>query len=378
MSFLIRPTTDAAETADATQARRTSRSPGAPTVVALLPAHNEEVGLPAALDSLAAQTRPPDRVVVIADNCTDRTVEIARERGVEVVETVGNRFKKAGALNQVLADLVPTLEGSDQVFVMDADCLLDPPFLETALAHLSKDPGLGGCGGVFRGGPGGGLVGTFQRNEYARYARDVRRLKGKALVLTGTSSMFPVRVLREVVAAREAGTLPDASGHHQVYDTQVLTEDNELSLALQHLGYRILAPAACTLETEVMPTWRMLAQQRLRWKRGALENLFDYGWTRTTARYWGRQLLSLLAVAVTIVYLTSIVVGLLVGLELQPFWLALSLVFVLERVVTVRARGWRQMLLAAPLVIEMVFDMYLQLVQARAFWQATLNSRRKW
>ena len=68
--------------------------------------------------------------------------------------------------------------------------------------------GLGGVGGTFRGGPGGGLVGTFQRNEYARYERDVRRLRGKALVLTGTASVFPVSVLREVVAARRDGACP--------------------------------------------------------------------------------------------------------------------------------------------------------------------------
>ena len=48
---------------------------------------------------------PPDRVVVIADNCTDATVEVAREHGVEVVETVGNTEKKAGALNQQLRRL---------------------------------------------------------------------------------------------------------------------------------------------------------------------------------------------------------------------------------------------------------------------------------
>ena len=37
---------------------------------------------------------------MIADNCTDATVEIAREHRVEVVETVDNTDKKAGALNQ--------------------------------------------------------------------------------------------------------------------------------------------------------------------------------------------------------------------------------------------------------------------------------------
>lgn len=53
-------------------------------LVALLPAHNEEECLGGALDSLAAQTHPPERIIVIADNCTDRTPEIALRHGAEV------------------------------------------------------------------------------------------------------------------------------------------------------------------------------------------------------------------------------------------------------------------------------------------------------
>ncbi|WP_371405830.1 glycosyltransferase [Kribbella sp. NBC_00662] len=46
-------------------------------VVVLVPAHNEEAALPAALNSLWQQTRRPDRVIVVADNCTDGTVALA-------------------------------------------------------------------------------------------------------------------------------------------------------------------------------------------------------------------------------------------------------------------------------------------------------------
>ena len=345
--------------------------------MALLPAHNEEAGLGAAIDSLRTQSSPPDRIVVLADNCTDRTPEVAREHGAEVLVPQHNTHKKAGALNQGLTRLLPQLQPHDLVLVMDADCALDHHFLATARGHL-RDERYGGVGGVFRGGPGGGLLGTFQRNEYARYARDVRRLRGRALVLTGTASVFPVSVLRHVTASRRAGVLPDSTGTGQVYDTSVLTEDNELSLALMHLGHEILAPYECGLETEVMTTWKDLADQRLRWKRGALENLFDYGWTSVTRPYWGRQVMSLLGVIATVLYFGSFLVGFAGGMTLHPFWLALSGLFALERVVTVRARGWRQMLLAAPLLVEMVFDVYLQLVQGRAFLQAALRTERNW
>ncbi len=361
-------------------------SSGHGRLVALLPAHDEETCLPLALDSLDRQSRPPDRVVVVADNCTDATEQVAAEHGVEVFRTVDNRQKKAGALNQALRHLLPDLDADDLVLVMDADSLLLPSFLEGARDHLdrtyragpaSRRP-LGGVGGTFSGGPGGGLLGTFQRNEFARYARDVRRRRGKALVLTGTASVFPVHVLHEVARARRDGRVPDKSGRGEVYDVHVLTEDNELSLALMHLGYSILAPAECTLETEVMTTWPDLVRQRLRWKRGALENIADYGLTRVTAPYWGRQLLSALGVLATVLYLGSIAYSVLTGFNLHPFWIAASGIFILERVVTVRERGWRQVLLAAPLVVEMVYDVVLQAVQALAFTQALLRLERRW
>ena len=312
----LRPESGARDAVDA-PARR-------PRLVAVLPAHNEEAGLAAALRSLWGQTTPPDEVIVVADNCTDDTEQVARRHGAEVFVTVDNPHKKAGALNQVLGAVLPGLQPDDLLLVMDADSLLHSTFLQTARDHLGSGSGLGGVGGTFEGGPGGGMLGTFQRNEYARYARDVRRLKGKALVLTGTASVFPVHVLRHVQQARRDGLVPDRSEALQVYDVHVLTEDNELSLALMHLGYRILAPKGCTLETEVMTTWGDLARQRLRWKRGAIENICDYGLTRVTAPYWGRQVMGALGVLATVLYVGSLLFGLVVGITLQPFWLERS------------------------------------------------------
>jgi cellulose synthase/poly-beta-1,6-N-acetylglucosamine synthase-like glycosyltransferase len=237
--------------------------------------------------------------------------------------------------------------------------------------------GVGGVGGVFTGRAGGGFVGMLQRNEYARYARDVARLKGKVLVLTGTATLFSVSTLLYVVTARADGLLP---GSPQVYDTSVLTEDNELTLALLHLGYKVVSPKACRLTTEVMESWGDLYRQRLRWKRGALENLRAYGLTRITLPYWGRQLWTLLGMLVTLAYLSSLAwsLGAQGTLQLRPLWLCVTLIFVLERVVTVRSRGPLQMALAATLLVEMTFDLFLQGVHAKAIGDALVNTERRW
>ncbi|OIV37730.1 glycosyl transferase [Mangrovactinospora gilvigrisea] len=352
------------------------------TVLVLVPAHNEQDVIGRCLDALRAQTARDDpstalRLTVVADNCTDATPELARAHGARVFETIGNRHKKAGGLNQALAALLPELGDDDAVLVTDADCALDPDFVRNALTRV--DEGYGGVGGVFRGDPGGGFVGHLQRNEYARYARDVSRLRGKCLVITGTAAMFPVRVLREVSAARLAGELPAGDGRGGVYDTTVLTEDNELTFALKHRGHEVISPADCTLATEVMPDWRSLWRQRLRWKRGAVENCFQYGLTRVTWRYWGRQLLTLAGVVVTVMYLGSIVWAVAVagGLVIAPFWLGVTGVFVVERVVTVRLRGWRQMLLAASMY-ELVLDFFLQACHGKAYADALLRRKKNW
>jgi cellulose synthase/poly-beta-1,6-N-acetylglucosamine synthase-like glycosyltransferase len=270
-------------------------------VLAVIPAHGEGAQIGEALASLRRQSRVPDGVVVVADNCTDRTAEIARAAGAGVFVTEGNRDKKAGALNQALDALLPELRDEDAVLVMDADSILESTFVAAALERLTERAG--GVGGVFTGRDGGGFVGMLQRNEYARYARDVSRLGGKVLVLTGTATLFSVRTLRHVIRARESGELPGAPA---IYDTRVLTEDNELTLALLHLGYEVVSPPGCRLTTEVMETWGDLYRQRLRWKRGALENLHDYGLTRVTLPYWARQVWTFLGVAVTATYLATL------------------------------------------------------------------------
>ena len=347
-----------------------------PVVVALVPAHNEETQIEAAIESLRGQVSPPDLIVVCADNCTDRTAELAEAAGAIVFETVDNPHKKAGALNQVLELLLPLLIDGDAVLVMDADSILAPAFVSTAKRHLRD--GVGGVGGVFTGRSGGGFVGMLQRNEYARYARDVARLKGKVLVLTGTATLFSAKTLRHVAWARAEGLLPGDTA--QVYDTSVLTEDNELTLALLHLGYRVISPKECRLTTEVMESWTDLYRQRLRWKRGAIENLRTYGLTRVTASYWGRQLVTFFGMLVTALYLASLAWSRAVdgAIDVKPIWLAVSGIFILERIVTVRSRGLVQMALAATLLVEMTFDLFLQAVHGKAIVDAVRNSERSW
>lgn len=347
------------------------------TVTVLIPSHNEESILPTTLPALLSQSRRPDRVIVVADNCTDDTVAVAQAYGVEWFETVGNTEKKAGALNQVLADLLPTLGDNDVVMVMDADTSLDQGFVAEAVRRLENDRALMAVGGIFYGEEGHGMLGQFQRNEYIRYSRQINRRRGRVFVLTGTSSLFRPAGLRAVAEARSV-TIPGR--HGDVYDTQALTEDNELTIALKSLGAIMVSPPPCTVVTELMPTWTTLWRQRMRWQRGAVENIGAYGLTPATARYWGQQVAIGYGTIAIYAFMILMLITILAVDEWVwfPFWLGIGAIFVLERIVTVWRGGWRARLLAASLFPELAYDMYLSAVFVKGLFDITFRRVARW
>jgi cellulose synthase/poly-beta-1,6-N-acetylglucosamine synthase-like glycosyltransferase len=350
---------------------------GSIAVIALIPARNEALHLPATLASLRRQTTPPAAIWVIADNCTDDTAEVADALGANVFTTIDNRHRKAGGLNQLLSQLLPTLGPTDAVLVMDADTVMVDDFLERAVHELEGDARLDAVGGVFYGDDTPGLLALMQRNEYMRYSRDISRRKGRVFVLTGTASVFRADALSTVGGAR--GTiLPGEVGN--VYDTFSLTEDNELTIALKTLGARLVSPRGCRVRTELMPTWRDLWHQRQRWQRGALENIGMYGWSSATARYWAQQFglgygLVALGSFLAFTVLSYIAAGFLV---VVVFWVLLGVLFAVERTATVWEGGWRARLLAVTLLPELGYAIVLQLVYVKSLVDIALGRSKQW
>lgn len=343
----------------------------------LVPAHNEEQSIAATLASLAEQTLAPRSVTVIADNCTDRTAGAALVEGAAVFATSGNTEKKAGALNQYLRRELLDLDPDDFVLVMDADSALEPRFLEIAVARLNGDPRLGAVGGVFLGAEPSGLLEQAQANEYVRYARAVARKQGRVMVLTGTATVFRARALLQV-AEQRGRFLPGPMG--DVYDTSALTEDNEITLALKHLGWGLVSPRECLVRTELMPTVADLHRQRLRWYRGAVENLRTYGWTPVTSRYWMQQIGLVLCTLTFGLFISVTAIDYALGiLRFSPWWSLVSVLFLVERLVTVwRVGTWRGRALASCIVPEVLYDLLLQATFLRASFHVLRRTPAQW
>ena len=98
------------------------RAPGA--VAVIIPAHNEEKILGVALDNVKSQLRQGDRLIVVADNCTDNTAAIAGEYGAECLVRNDAQFRGKGYALQFAIDALRQ-EPPDIVVFMDADCLFD-------------------------------------------------------------------------------------------------------------------------------------------------------------------------------------------------------------------------------------------------------------
>ncbi len=93
----------------------------------IIPAHNEEQGIPKTLDSILACTNPPGLgdIVVIADNCTDKTAAVAAAYDVTVLERNDDANRGKGyALNYTFTRLLE--DGShDGFIIIDADTYVD-------------------------------------------------------------------------------------------------------------------------------------------------------------------------------------------------------------------------------------------------------------
>lgn len=351
--------------------------PGHPRIITLIPARNESDRIAAAVHGLQRQSRVPDEIIAVTNNCTDdyATAIAARDADAAVLDLHGIQGKKAGALNHALDEILPGLDDQDLILIQDADTVLHPRFVEHAAAAMRRK--VGAVGGVFYGEPGAGLLGQLQRMEYHRYAWEISRRRDRATVLTGTATLFRVRVLREIKAARVAGRLPGGTSYYTIAS---LTEDDEITKAVKTLGYRTISPAACRVTTEVMPSLGKLWQQRMRWQRGALENLRTYGLTKVTARYFGQQIMMGLGALAFALYLLLLAwqLALFGTLAYSPFWTAIGALFVIEKVVSVWAMGRRARFLAALLVVELAYDLFQHAVYARALIDLALRREERW
>lgn len=269
-----------------------------PKVAVLVPAHNEAAGIKTTLTTILSQLEPSDRLLAIADNCTDRTAEIAREAGATVLERQDPiRRGKGYALDfgwRALAEDPP-----DVVVVVDADSHVESGAIErvSRLAAASRQPvqALYLMAQPPSPSPKDAVSAlAFLVKNWVR-PQGLARL-GLPCLLTGTGMAFPREALAEISLA---------SGN--------IVEDMQLGLDLALVGRApLFCPAAKVLGT--LPGRAEAAtSQRTRWEHGHLQTLISQI-PRLVVAAVAQRRFDLLALALDLsVPPLSLLVGLLVA-----------------------------------------------------------------
>jgi glycosyltransferase involved in cell wall biosynthesis len=110
-----------------------------PTVLTAIPVYNGAHFFPQTLDCIAAQTRRPDRIVVIDNASTDATPDIVRAYGHLNLEYRRNPTNVGGAGNLNLC--LQLADQAEILHLMMADDLVGPTFLQRSVDALSGIPG---------------------------------------------------------------------------------------------------------------------------------------------------------------------------------------------------------------------------------------------
>ncbi|HEY8085480.1 MAG TPA: glycosyltransferase family 2 protein [Methylophilaceae bacterium] len=234
-----------------------------PSLAVLIPAHNEQQGIAHTIRSVQAQLDEGDRMIVIADNCTDETAAVARKHGATVIErTDPTRRGKGYALDFGVRYLEQD-SPPEVVIIIDADCMLQQDCLTLlAVDAMHKNRPVQGLNLVVAA-AGAGLKTKIA--EFALVVKNQARALGYHRLglpcqLMGTGMAFPWQLIRQADLA---------NGH--------IVEDLKLGLEFASQG---MAPVLCpeAVVRSLFPLNRAgLNSQRTRWEHGHLGMMIKEG-----------------------------------------------------------------------------------------------------
>ena len=338
------------------------------SVVVIVPAHNEEDQIQTVVRSVLENDYPPKQrgVLVIADNCTDRTAERARKAGAVVLERCDPENPGKGqALDWCLRSEKERLERFDGIAIVDADSLVDPAFLGEVACALSEASVqvVQGFHGVLNPKENWRTALTFAGFAGVNHVRPagLDRLGGSA-GLKGNGMAFRSRLLLE-----------------RGWPAHSVVEDMELANQLLGEGIQVRYNGDAVVLSEMPALARQATSQRRRWEGGRYQLfcaqapiLLKLGLKRLSLAPFG-AMLDLLVPPLSLLGLLLAAYAVLAAWIGDPIWLALALANIAAALVylgtgLIQRRApwavWRALLLA-PLFAFWKVPIYIGLLFRR-------------
>ena len=222
--------------------------------VVVVPAHDEEAIIGETLAALNRAAEGCARILVVADNCTDKTAQLARELGVTVVERSDlERRGKGFALDAARSHLKPN--PPEVVVILDADCWTDADSLEQLIqtCALTQRP----CQAVNLQSPVPKGSPAVQLSTFAFYVKNLVRQRAlqrlaKRIHLLGTGMAFPWPLFERAELA-----------------TDNIVEDLDMGIKLAAAGHAPILVESAAVWSPPETEKNTLAQRR-RWEGGFL------------------------------------------------------------------------------------------------------------
>jgi glycosyltransferase involved in cell wall biosynthesis len=311
-------------------------------VSVVIKALNEEKHIGAAIGSALAAVSGVGGEVILADSgSTDRTVEIARQYPVTILQLKNPAERRCGIGPQ----LGYQLARGEFIYILDGDMELDPAFLVAALAAMDADSTLGGVGGL------------VEEESDANYEFRVRKRRRAAAVARGCE-WLDMGGLYRAASLREVGYFSNRNLHAY--------EEMDLGLRLGARGWtlRRLAVRGVLHHGRAEGNWTLLAARwRSRYYDGAGELLRAALGHRYFFRAASTQRHPIFGLLIWL--------GLIGGLVLLPFSYGPLLATVIGVVTVVLIRAWRTRNIA-----DACFGQVVWQVQALAMVRGFLGDRR--
>jgi len=322
------------------------------TVGILIPAHNEAAVIAETLASILPQHVEGDRLLVVADNCSDETAAIARRLGAQVVERTDlERHGKGYALDfgvRRMRDDPP-----DVVIVIDADCQVDPGTIDRLARTCAETSRPVQALYLMRSPEDAGV--KTRISEFAWMVKNQVRPLGNHRLglpcqLTGTGMAFPWFAISNVTLA---------SGH--------IVEDMKFGIDLALAGYpAVFCPDAKV--TSYFPSDKTAGStQRMRWEHGHLSVILHEFPRLLASAFRERNVgllglavdlmvtpLSLLALIIVILLLLSLILFLVEGIT-WPLNLSLVTFGLFAIAIVIAWHGWGRRIVSFPSLLMIPF-----------------------